>query len=48
MPNSRLRPTNMRPYFEDVQAHYDISDDFFGVFQDPSRTYSCGSSNVPT
>ena len=42
MPNSRLRPTNMRPYFEDVQAHYDISDDFFGVFQDPSRTYSCG------
>jgi len=32
----------MRPYFEDVQAHYDVSDDFFGLFQDPSRTYSCG------
>ncbi|BBZ10737.1 cyclopropane mycolic acid synthase family methyltransferase [Mycobacterium branderi] len=33
--------TTMRPYFEDVQAHYDLSDDFFGLFQDPSRTYSC-------
>jgi cyclopropane-fatty-acyl-phospholipid synthase len=33
--------TKMRPYFEDVQAHYDLSDDFFGLFQDPSRTYSC-------
>jgi cyclopropane-fatty-acyl-phospholipid synthase len=31
----------MRPHFEDVQAHYDISDEFFGLFQDPSRTYSC-------
>jgi cyclopropane-fatty-acyl-phospholipid synthase len=31
----------MRPQFEDVQAHYDLSDDFFGLFQDPSRTYSC-------
>ena len=27
--------------FEEVQAHYDLSDDFFGTFQDPSRTYSC-------
>src|SRR5579875_3919537 len=33
--------TQLRPYFEDVQAHYDLSDDFFGLFQDPSRTYSC-------
>jgi cyclopropane-fatty-acyl-phospholipid synthase len=31
----------MRPHFEEVQAHYDLSDDFFGLFQDPSRTYSC-------
>ena len=31
----------MRPQFEDVQAHYDLSDVFFGLFQDPSRTYSC-------
>ena len=33
--------TEMRPHFEDIQAHYDISDDFFGLFQDPTRTYSC-------
>jgi cyclopropane-fatty-acyl-phospholipid synthase len=31
----------MRPPFEDIQAHYDISNDFFGLFQDPTRTYSC-------
>jgi cyclopropane-fatty-acyl-phospholipid synthase len=31
----------LRPQFEDVQAHYDLSDEFFGLFQDPSRTYSC-------
>jgi cyclopropane-fatty-acyl-phospholipid synthase len=31
----------MRPHFEDIQAHYDLSDDFFGLFQDPTRTYSC-------
>jgi cyclopropane-fatty-acyl-phospholipid synthase len=31
----------MRPHFEEIPAHYDLSDDFFGVFQDPSRTYSC-------
>src|SRR5215211_1979051 len=33
--------TEMRPLFEEIQAHYDLSDDFFGLFQDPSRTYSC-------
>jgi cyclopropane-fatty-acyl-phospholipid synthase len=31
----------MQPHFEDIQAHYDLSDDFFGLFQDPTRTYSC-------
>ncbi|CAA0114417.1 Methoxy mycolic acid synthase MmaA3 [Mycolicibacterium vanbaalenii] len=31
----------MEPHFEEVQAHYDLSDVFFGLFQDPSRTYSC-------
>ncbi|MGV0872097.1 cyclopropane mycolic acid synthase family methyltransferase [Mycolicibacterium sp. XJ879] len=32
--------TDMRPAYEDVQAHYDLSNEFFGLFQDPSRTYS--------
>jgi cyclopropane-fatty-acyl-phospholipid synthase len=31
----------LRPHFEDVQAHYDLSDQFFELFLDPTRTYSC-------
>jgi cyclopropane-fatty-acyl-phospholipid synthase len=41
MTDSSSRSTKMRPPFEDIQAHYDISNDFFGLFQDPTRTYSC-------
>src|ERR1700694_2852393 len=41
MVESRSSSTEMRPHFEDIQAHYDISDEFFGLFHDPSRTYSC-------
>ena len=32
---------SLRPHFEDVQAHYDLSDEFFELFLDPTRTYSC-------
>jgi cyclopropane-fatty-acyl-phospholipid synthase len=31
----------LKPHFEDVQAHYDLSDDFFALFLDKTRTYSC-------
>jgi cyclopropane-fatty-acyl-phospholipid synthase len=31
----------LRPHFEDVQHHYDLSDEFFALFLDPTRTYSC-------
>ncbi|MGB3485141.1 MAG: cyclopropane mycolic acid synthase family methyltransferase [Mycobacterium sp.] len=31
----------LEPYFDDVQAHYDLSDRFFDLFLDPTRTYSC-------
>jgi cyclopropane-fatty-acyl-phospholipid synthase len=31
----------LTPQFEDVQAHYDLSDDFFRLFLDPTQTYSC-------
>ena len=31
----------LTPHFDDVQAHYDTSDDFFRLFLDPSQTYSC-------
>ena len=37
----------MTPHFEDIQAHYDLSDDFFGVFQDPTRKYSCAYFTGP-
>jgi cyclopropane-fatty-acyl-phospholipid synthase len=33
--------TNLTPHFEDVQSHYDLSDDFYRLFLDPSHTYSC-------
>ncbi|MFE3194090.1 cyclopropane mycolic acid synthase family methyltransferase [Nocardia sp. NPDC059240] len=33
--------TRHAPFFDDIQAHYDLSDDFFALFLDPSRTYSC-------
>src|SRR5260221_668330 len=42
MATTDVRPaTNMRPFYEQVRAHYDVSDDFFALFLDPSRTYSC-------
>ncbi len=33
--------TKMKVAYDDVRAHYDLSNDFFGLFQDPTRTYSC-------
>ncbi|MCP9275313.1 cyclopropane mycolic acid synthase family methyltransferase [Mycolicibacterium arenosum] len=35
------RKNVLKPHFDDVQAHYDLSDDFFRLFLDPSQTYSC-------
>jgi cyclopropane-fatty-acyl-phospholipid synthase len=32
---------DLDPHFDDVQAHYDLSDDFFRLFLDPTQTYSC-------
>lgn len=34
------QPGKLQPHFDEVQAHYDLSDDFFALFLDPSRTYS--------
>ncbi len=31
----------LTPDFENVQAHYDLSDEFFRLFLDPTQTYSC-------
>src|SRR5271167_4020308 len=37
----------LTPKFADVQAHYDLSDDFFRLFLDPSQTYSCAYFKRP-
>lgn len=47
MTEHTARPQTMRRKFENIQAHYDISDDFFALFQDPSRTYSCAYFEPP-
>jgi cyclopropane-fatty-acyl-phospholipid synthase len=31
----------LMPHFANVQAHYDLSDDFFRLFLDSTQTYSC-------
>jgi cyclopropane-fatty-acyl-phospholipid synthase len=31
----------LTPHFEDVQSHYDLSDDFYRLFLDATQTYSC-------
>ena len=33
--------TQFRPFYKQVQAHYDVSNDFFALFLDSSMTYSC-------
>lgn len=47
MSDNSTGTADMRPHFEDIQAHYDLSDDFFGVFQDPTRKYSCAYFTGP-
>jgi cyclopropane-fatty-acyl-phospholipid synthase len=39
--STESKNSGLEPHFEDVQAHYDLSDDFFALFLDPTRTYSC-------
>ncbi|MFS0896310.1 cyclopropane mycolic acid synthase family methyltransferase [Mycolicibacterium litorale] len=41
MPETSSDAQGLTPHFEDVQAHYDLSDDFFRLFLDPTQTYSC-------
>jgi cyclopropane-fatty-acyl-phospholipid synthase len=41
LPEKRSETVSLEPYFDDVQAHYDLSDDFFRLFLDPTQTYSC-------
>jgi cyclopropane-fatty-acyl-phospholipid synthase len=37
----------MQPFYEQVQSHYDLSDEFFELFLDRTRTYSCAYFEDP-
>jgi cyclopropane-fatty-acyl-phospholipid synthase len=41
--NERYLPhmTQLRPYYEESQSIYDISDEFFALFLDPTMGYTC-------
>jgi cyclopropane-fatty-acyl-phospholipid synthase len=41
MPKPPENRGDLKPHFKDVQAHYDLSDEFFRLFLDPTQTYSC-------
>ncbi|MEM6104858.1 cyclopropane mycolic acid synthase family methyltransferase [Mycobacterium sp. 050272] len=41
MSESSAGATRTRSNEADVRAHYDLSNEFFALFQDPTRTYSC-------
>ena len=30
-----------------MQAHYDVGDDFYALFLDPTMTYSCAKFDTP-
>jgi cyclopropane-fatty-acyl-phospholipid synthase len=36
-----LSNTNLRPNVDHIKSHYDLSNDFFALWQDPTQTYSC-------
>ncbi|MFZ1176730.1 MAG: cyclopropane mycolic acid synthase family methyltransferase [Mycobacterium sp.] len=38
---------DLTPHSQEVQAHYDLSDDFFRLFLDPTMTYSCAYFDRP-
>src|SRR3954452_18676181 len=48
MSDNSIGAKDLTPHFEEIQAHYDLSDDFFGVFQDPTRKYSCAYFTGPS
>ncbi|MGD1171828.1 cyclopropane mycolic acid synthase family methyltransferase [Mycobacterium seoulense] len=41
MPDNPTGAVRTRSNLDDVRAHYDLSNEFFALFVDPTRTYSC-------
>jgi cyclopropane-fatty-acyl-phospholipid synthase len=39
--------TALKPFYKNVQAHYDLSNEFFALFLDPSMVYSCAYFERP-
>lgn len=39
--NTPAKTPHLEPHFDDVQHHYDLSDDFYRLFLDRTQTYSC-------
>jgi cyclopropane-fatty-acyl-phospholipid synthase len=39
--------TQLQPFYSNVQAHYDLSNDFFALFLDPDMVYSCAYFEPP-
>ena len=37
----------LKPFFDDIRAHYDVSNEFYELFLDPTLTYSCGIFAAP-
>src|SRR5688572_20949410 len=46
-PGWSQRMTALEPFYQQVQAHYDISNQFYELFLDPSMTYSCAYFERP-
>jgi cyclopropane-fatty-acyl-phospholipid synthase len=43
----RLRPNNVRGSRRNIQAHYDLGNDFFAAILDPTMMYSCARFPTP-
>jgi cyclopropane-fatty-acyl-phospholipid synthase len=41
LPETTSDTQDLEPHFENVQSHYDLSDEFFRLFLDRTQTYSC-------
>src|ERR1700743_2645497 len=47
MAEQPISPTKTRTRSEDIQAHYDVSDEFFALSQRPTGIYSCAYFEPP-
>ena len=43
----KMRPNSLKGSRKNIQAHYDLSNDFYQLFLDPTLGYSCGVYEKP-